>query len=62
MSTTEGVPEQAVDAALAAHIAYQRGATQAVWMSPGREQVRAMIEAAAPFITQERSDEQEPCP
>ncbi len=51
------VPEKAVDAALAAYIAYQREARQAVWTSPSREQVRRMLEAAAPFITAaERED------
>jgi hypothetical protein len=54
------VPERAVDAALAAHIDYQRKARQAVWASPSREQVRRMIEAAAAFIAaagQEDSDD-----
>ena len=44
------VPEQAVDAALAAHVAYQRKARQAVWATPSRGQVRAMLEAARPFL------------
>lgn len=51
------VPDAAVDAALAAHIAYQRGERQALWMSPRREQVRAMIAAARPFIDAEIREE-----
>jgi len=37
--------EAAVQAALAAGIAYQRGAREAVWFSPSVNQVRAMIRA-----------------
>lgn len=51
------IPEQAVDAALAAHIAFQRQARQALWTSPSREQVRAMLEAARPFTDAEVREE-----
>ena len=37
--------EAAVDAALAVGITHQRGAREAVWASPSRDQVRAMIRA-----------------
>jgi hypothetical protein len=37
------IPEQAVDAAMAALIARQREARDVVWASPSRDQVRAMI-------------------
>ena len=49
------VPEPAIDAALAAHVAYQREARQAVWMSPSREQVRRMLQAAVPFYGRQPS-------
>jgi hypothetical protein len=45
------VPEQAINAAQAAYIDYQREARQMVWTSPSREQVRRMLEAAAPYLT-----------
>ena len=44
------IPKQAIDAALNAHVDYQRKARQAVWTSPARDQVRLMLEAAAPFL------------
>ena len=48
------VPELAIDAALNAYIDYQReakrDARQVVWTSPSRDQVRRMLEAAAPFL------------
>lgn len=42
---TEDRLEAATDAAMAAVIAWQKDARQALWMSPGRDQVRATIQA-----------------
>lgn len=57
------IPERAIDAALSAYIDYQRKARHAVWTSPARDQVRRMLEAAAPFLAAaEREGEKEPQP
>lgn len=44
------VPEEWIDAALAADLEWMRSARAVVFVSPARDQVRAMLEAAAPLI------------
>jgi acyl-CoA reductase-like NAD-dependent aldehyde dehydrogenase len=58
LGTPEPVTDAMVDAALDAVAEYQRGAREAVWASPSRGQVRAMLEGAA-RAGRERGDEKE---
>ena len=58
VAAPEPVTEAMVDAAITAAVEYQRGAREAVWASPSRGQVRAMLEGAA-RAGQERGDEEE---
>lgn len=44
------VPEEAIDAALAADAEWMRTARKTVFVSPSRDQVQVMLEAAAPLI------------
>lgn len=44
------VSDEAVQAALAGAIAWQKQARQPLWTAPATAQVRAMLEAAAPLI------------
>jgi len=46
----EPIPEDWIDAALAADAAWMRSARAVVYISPARDQVRAMLEAVAPLI------------
>ena len=45
----EPIPEDWIDAALAADAAWMRSARAVVYISPARDQVRAMLEAVAPL-------------
>ncbi len=52
MDPRNPIPGEWIDAALAADAEWMRKARAVVFVSPARDQVRAMLEAAAPLIAQ----------
>jgi hypothetical protein len=48
--TADPIPDAWIDAALVADVLWMRQARAIVFVSPSRDQVRMMLEAAAPLI------------